>query len=98
MKNIQSIPVILGKKLKEERMKKALDIPHVARHCCLSKNMVVELEDGHGNYFYTPHIKLSAAKKVGTFLGLDHQLFLDFGSDQADHYLIQDKLNHHKRT
>ena len=70
------LPEIDGIALKAAREKLGMERAEVASHCCLSSKMIIELEEGGISSFYNFQLKVSAAKKVGTYLGLKAEDFL----------------------
>jgi transcriptional regulator with XRE-family HTH domain len=67
---------IIGSVLKDAREKKNLARAEFANLCCLSTKMILELEEGGMSSFYTFEIKVTTAKRVGKFLGLDESSYL----------------------
>jgi len=49
----------------------------LATQCCLSNKMILELEEGGMTAFYSFQLKLSSAKRVGSFLGLSSSDYLE---------------------
>jgi transcriptional regulator with XRE-family HTH domain len=74
----QSQPNIIGSALKNARELKKLDRAELANLCCLSPKMVLELEEGGLSSFYTFQLKVSSAKRVGSFLGLVESSYLAY--------------------
>ena len=72
-----SPPEIIGSALKTAREKRGMEAAELATMCCLSTKMILELEEGGTRSFYNHQIKLSSAKRVGTFLGLSPSEYLD---------------------
>jgi transcriptional regulator with XRE-family HTH domain len=70
------LPEINGIALKAAREKRGIERSELATQCCLSSKMVAELEDGGISYFYSYQLKVSAAKRVGSYLGLSTEDFL----------------------
>ena len=70
------LPDIIGAELKSAREDQGLDRKELATKCCLSSKMILELEEGGMTSFYTFELKLSAAKRVGAYLGLSQADFL----------------------
>ena len=64
------LPEIIGSALKAAREKRGMERGELATQCCLSSKMILELEEGGNSSFYNFQLKLSTAKRVGTFLGL----------------------------
>jgi len=71
------IPHILGEELKKAREKAGLSLEAVAKMATLSYKQFEEIENGGSSLFYTPEIKITAAKKVGKILGLNEDDFLE---------------------
>lgn len=69
-------PEILGSALKTAREKKGLEHKELATVCCLSAKMIRELEDGGMSSFYTFELKLAAARRVGSYLGIAQEDYL----------------------
>jgi len=64
------LPEIIGSALKHAREKRGMERSELATQCCLSSKMILELEEGGMTAFYSFQLKLSSAKRVGSFLGL----------------------------
>jgi transcriptional regulator with XRE-family HTH domain len=64
------LPEIIGSALKNAREKRGMERSELATQCCLSNKMILELEEGGMTAFYSFQLKLSSAKRVGSFLGL----------------------------
>lgn len=71
------LPEIIGSALKLAREKRGLERGELATQCCLSSKMILELEEGGMTSFYNFQLKLSSAKRVGTFLGLSASDYLE---------------------
>ena len=71
------LPEIIGSALKNAREKKGMERSELATQCCLSNKMIFELEEGGMTAFYSFQLKLSSAKRVGSFLGLSPSDYLD---------------------
>jgi len=69
-------PEIIGSVLKDAREKKNIARAELANLCCLSSKMILELEEGGMSSFYTFELKVSTAKRVARFLGLDESSYL----------------------
>lgn len=78
-------PEINGIALKEAREKRGMERSEVASHCCLSSKMILELEEGGISSFYNFQLKVSAAKRVGAYLGLTPEEFLQHPAEVKDH-------------
>jgi transcriptional regulator with XRE-family HTH domain len=70
------LPDIIGSALKLAREKRGMERAELAKLCCLSNKMVLELEEGGMTAFYSFQLKLSSAKRVGSFLGLSPSDYL----------------------
>ena len=70
------------------REKRALSVEQLALLACLSKKQILQIENGQSNSFYSPAIKLVAAKKVAKLIQLDEKDAFDFGP-QAELPLTQ---------
>lgn len=69
---------ILGERLKNERLRKNLREDVLARGVCLSVKNVREIEDSElCESFYSFAVKVTAAKRVGKYLGLEETDFLE---------------------
>ena len=71
------LPEINGSAFKHAREKRGMERSELATHCCLSSKMILELEEGGMTTFYNFQLKLSSAKRVGSFLGLSPSDYLD---------------------
>ena len=81
-------PEINGLALKDAREKQGMERAELASKCCLSTKMIVELEEGGISSFYNFQLKVSVAKKVGSYLGLPLEHYLQefpavVGGDQG---------------
>lgn len=56
-----------------------MSIEQLALLACLSKKQIQQIENGKSNSFYSPAIKLVAAKKVAKLIQLDEKDAFDFG-------------------
>jgi len=70
------LPEIIGSALKNAREKRAMERSELATQCCLSSKMILELEEGGMTAFYSFQLKLSSAKRVGSFLSLSPSDYL----------------------
>jgi transcriptional regulator with XRE-family HTH domain len=70
-------PEIIGSALKNAREKRGMERSELATQCCLSNKMILELEEGGMTAFYSFQLKLSSAKRVGSFLGLSPSDYLE---------------------
>lgn len=86
-------PEINGPALKAARKKAGIDIAELATQCCLSSKMIVELEEGGMKSFYNHQLKVSAAKRVGSYLGLATEDYLEYRIDVAQNANIGDDEN-----
>jgi transcriptional regulator with XRE-family HTH domain len=71
------LPDIIGSALKAAREKRGMERGELATQCCLSSKMILELEEGGMSSFYNFQLKLSCAKRVGTYLGLSQVDYLE---------------------
>jgi len=71
------LPEIIGSALKNAREKRGMERSELATQCCLSNKMILELEEGGMTAFYSFQLKLSSAKRVGSFLGLSSSDYLE---------------------
>lgn len=86
----QSSPEIRGAAFSAAREKRAMSVEQLALLACLSKKQIQQIENGQSNSFYSPAIKLVAAKKVAKLIQLDEKDAFDFGP-QAELPLTQDE-------
>ena len=70
------LPEINGIALKVAREKQGMERAELASKCCLSTKMIVELEEGGISSFYNFQLKVSVARKVGSYLGLPLEDYL----------------------
>ena len=84
----QSSPEIRCAAFSAAREKRALSVEQLALLACLSKKQIQQIENGQSNSFYSPAIKLVAAKKVAKLIQLDEKDAFDFGP-QAELPLTQ---------
>jgi cytoskeleton protein RodZ len=84
----QSSPEIRGAAFSAAREKRAMSVEQLALLACLSKKQIQQIENGQSNSFYSPAIKLVAAKKVAKLIQLDEKDAFDFGP-QAELPLTQ---------
>jgi hypothetical protein len=55
-----------------------IDVEQLAHAVCLSKKNILEIENSEGfDSFYSYPIKVTAAKRVGRYLGLNESDFLE---------------------
>jgi transcriptional regulator with XRE-family HTH domain len=65
-------------KIKAAREHHRIPIKQVAHAVCLSQKNIIEIEESETfNSFYSYPIKVTAAKRVGRYLGLDESEFLE---------------------
>ena len=78
---------ILGERLKNERLRKNLREDVLARGVCLSVKNVREIEDSElSESFYSFAVKVTAAKRIGKYLGLQETEFLEMKvAENEDH-------------
>ena len=84
----KSSPEIRCAAFSAAREKRALSVEQLALLACLSKKQIQQIENGQSNSFYSPAIKLVAAKKVAKLIQLDEKDAFDFGP-QAELPLTQ---------
>jgi DNA-binding XRE family transcriptional regulator len=85
----QSSPEIRGAAFSAAREKCAMSVEQLALLACLSKKQIQQIENGQSNSFYSPAIKLVAAKKVAKLIQLEEKDAFDFGP-QAELPLTQE--------
>ena len=68
---------ILGDRIKEAREELGFSISEIATRATLSKNQIEQIENGGEKSFYSSAIKLIAARKVATILGLAEDEYLE---------------------
>lgn len=69
---------IRGDRLKNERISKSLREDALARSVCLSVKNIREIENSESfDSFYSFSVKVTAAKRIGKFLGLTESDFLE---------------------
>ena len=69
---------IVRDKIKAAREHHRIPIKQVAHAVCLSQKNIIEIEESETfNSFYSYPIKVTAAKRVGRYLGLDESEFLE---------------------
>ena len=73
MKNHSSIAYILGENFKKARESKKISIEDLAKEVTLSKKHIEQIENGQSNAFYSESIKIVAAKKIASVLGLSEE-------------------------
>jgi cytoskeleton protein RodZ len=88
MVNRQSTPEIRTEAFIAAREKCALSVEELAQLACLSKKQIQQIENGQSSSFYSPAIKLVAARKVAKLIQLDEKDAFDFGP-QAELPLTQ---------
>ena len=88
MTNRQPTPEIRSAAFSAAREKCALSVEELAHLACLSKKQIQQIENGQSNSFYSPAIKLVAARKVAKLIQLDEKDAFDFGP-QAELALTQ---------
>ena len=79
MANRQSTPEIRTAAFIAAREKCAMSVEELAHLACLSKKQIQQIENGQSNSFYSPTIKLVAARKVAKLIQLDEKDAFDFG-------------------
>jgi transcriptional regulator with XRE-family HTH domain len=75
--NLSNEPFINGDKLKQARLNKNLSEAELARVCILAPKHIIQLENGENSNFFSAHHKVQVAKKVGRYLGLQENEYLD---------------------
>jgi transcriptional regulator with XRE-family HTH domain len=79
--DLSNEPSINGDKLKQARLNKNLSEAELARVCVLAPKHIIQLENGDNSNFFSAHHKVQVAKKVGRYLGLKENEYLDSSSD-----------------
>lgn len=74
----QSVPAIRGDKLAAARISANLSIEQLANKVCMSARQIEQLENGKEGAFYSPMVKVAAAKRVSRCLGLEIEECLFF--------------------
>jgi transcriptional regulator with XRE-family HTH domain len=75
--DLSNEPSINGDKLKQARLNKNLSEAELARVCVLAPKHIIQLENGENSNFFSAHHKVQVAKKVGRYLGLKENEYLD---------------------
>jgi DNA-binding XRE family transcriptional regulator len=88
MASKHSAPLIRTEAFIAAREKCALSVEALAQMACLSKKQIQQIENGQSTTFYSPAVKLTAAKKVAKLIQLDEKDAFDFGP-QAELPLVQ---------
>ena len=71
------LPKIRGDVLKKAREAKGLEPDELASAVCLDKRHIFQVEHGDDHYyFYSPTIKVQAAKRIGKYLELEESDYL----------------------
>jgi cytoskeleton protein RodZ len=83
-----SAPQIRTEAFIAAREKCALSVEALAQMACLSKKQIQQIENGQSSTFYSPAVKLTAAKKVAKLIQLDEKDAFDFGP-QAELPFVQ---------
>lgn len=81
MTNRLPAPEIRSAAFTAAREKCALSVEKLASQACLSKKQIQQIENGQNDAFYSPSIKLIAAKKVAKLIQLDEKDAFDFGCE-----------------
>lgn len=69
---------IVRDKIKAAREHSRLRVDYLAHAVCLSPKNILEIEESDTfNSFYSYPVKVTAAKRVGRYLGLDESEFLE---------------------
>lgn len=78
LQNINYSYKIEGQKIKSAREHLRIPVEQLARAVCLSVKNIKEIEDTNTSFsFYSFPIKVSAAKRVGKYLGLEQSEYLE---------------------
>jgi DNA-binding XRE family transcriptional regulator len=88
MASTHSAPEIRTEAFIAAREKCALSVEALAQLACLSKKQIQQIENGQSSTFYSPAVKLTAAKKVAKLIKLDEKDAFDFGP-QAELPFVQ---------
>lgn len=88
MASKHSAPQIRTEAFIAAREKCALSVEALAQMACLSKKQIQQIENGQSTTFYSPAVKLTAAKKVAKLIQLDEKDAFDFGP-QAELPFVQ---------
>ena len=75
----QSSPEIRCAAFIAAREKCTMSVEQLALQACLSKKQIQQIENGQSSSFYSPTIKLGAARKVAKLIQLDEKDAFDFG-------------------
>jgi transcriptional regulator with XRE-family HTH domain len=76
----QPLPIIDGDSLKKARTEKNLTEAELAKECILVAKHIIQLENDGTSNFFSAHHKVQVAKKVGRYLGLQENEYLDSSS------------------
>ena len=76
-KTLLNEPSINGDHLRQARLNKNLSEAELARVCVLAPKHIIQLENGENSNFFSAHHKVQVAKKVGRYLGLKENEYLD---------------------
>jgi hypothetical protein len=87
----QSVPVIRGDKLAAARISASLSIEQLANMVCMSTRQIEQLENGKTDAFYSPMVKVTAAKRVSRCLGVEIEECLFFSD--IDGICVENELN-----
>ncbi len=78
---------IAREKIKAAREHHRIPIKQVAHAVCLSQKNIREIEEADTfNTFYSYPIKVTAAKRVGRYLGLDESEFLEVVTNELEQH------------
>jgi len=89
MASKRSAPEIRTEAFIAAREKCALSVEKLAHLACLSKKQIQQIENGQSSTFYSPTVKVTAAKKVAQLIQLDEKDAFDFGP-QAELPFVQE--------
>ncbi len=76
----QPLPMIDGDSLKKARLEKNLTEAELAKECVLVAKHIIQLENGETSNFFSAHHKVQVARKVGRYLGLEENDYLNSSS------------------
>jgi transcriptional regulator with XRE-family HTH domain len=79
--DLSNEPSINGDKLKQARLDRNLSEAELAGLCVLAPKHIIQLENGENSNFFSAHHKVQVAKKVGRYLGLQENEYLDSSSN-----------------
>jgi len=91
MNTNSKLPEICGDALTRAREKFGLSIKELAARACLSTRQIQQLENGEQSSFYSAKIKVTAAKKVASLLGLTDDEVFDYGLPVSTKKIIDEQ-------